>query len=313
MEELFLTAHNSKEDDLMALFYQDFEQNNEQRDFVYPFVDHLPLELQIPEYYQSLCQQPLVWVRISQTNRLSFIEKYTKSIVKEEKINEIFSAFGLINNTVIDSDLFVIEVQDMTSQKVCSTFENTDNLKVWDCCSGAGGKSLFVAENYRKSKLYASDIRENILDNLKLRFKKNRLLVPKIALVDLNKKPEKINFSGEIIGRGFFDVIVADVPCSGSGTWAGDPENFTYFDVHKIDELVARQLNIVKGALRFLKHGGTLYYVTCSVFYKENFGVINTLESLGLVKIISAEMIYGFSEGADNLFVAKLCTAKLSN
>ncbi len=313
MEELFLIAHKPDADELISLFYQNLELGTIANDFEYPFLNLLPIELQIPEYYQSLQTQPLVWVRINKTHQANFKSKYADQIVVEENINETFSAFGLKNNTAIDSEPYPTEVQDISSQKICSKFENTDNLKVWDCCSGAGGKSLFIAENFKKSKLYASDIRETILDNLKLRFKTNRLTVPKIALVDLNKKPEKINFGGEIIGRGFFDVIVADVPCSGSGTWARDPENFTYFDANKIDELAIRQLNIVKATLRFLKPGGTLYYVTCSVFSKENHAIIDTLETLGLVKIISTEMIYGYPNEADNLFIAKLCTAKSAN
>jgi 16S rRNA (cytosine967-C5)-methyltransferase len=179
-------------------------------------------------------------------------------------------------------------------------------MKVWDCCSGAGGKSLFLAEASKNLKLYVSDIRPTILENLKARFKQNRLPIPKMATSDLSKKPEKINFSGEIVGRDSFDVIIADVPCSGSGTWGREPENLTYFKPDKIDEMAVRQVNIVKSTLRFLKHGGKLYYITCSVFEKENFGVLKELEDSGLVKVVSAEMVYGYNKQADSLFIAEL-------
>ncbi|MFM9944945.1 MAG: hypothetical protein ACKVQB_06895, partial [Bacteroidia bacterium] len=272
----------------------------------FPFSNFLLPELQNENYYKSLQVQPLVWVRIAHKNISKFKETFKNEIVDEVLINQNFVAFGLKNNTVIKPDSFPIEVQDLSSQMVSSRIEVKYGMKVWDCCSGAGGKSLFVAENFKNVKLYASDVRPSILENLKTRFKQNRLQIPKIAVADLNKKPEKINFDGEIVGRNFFDVIIADVPCSGSGTWGREPENLTYFKPEKLDEMINRQINIIQSSLRFLNRGGKLYYITCSVFEKENYGVVKELEKLGLVKIVKSEMIYGFDKRADNLFIAEL-------
>lgn len=305
-EELFLIPNRVEADDLLKSFYQDIPTQDNQSNFHYPFSNFLVNELQNEAYYKSLQVQPLVWVRVNHANASKFKEKYTSEIVAEENIGEKLVAFGLKNNTVIDTDTFPIEVQDLSSQIVSSKIEVKDGMKVWDCCSGAGGKSLFLAEANKNLKLYATDVRPTILDNLKTRFKQNRLPIPKIATSDLNKKPEKINFSGEIVGRHFFDVIIADVPCSGSGTWGREPENLTYFKPEKLDEIVNRQVNIVKSTLRFLNRGGKLYYITCSVFEKENMGVVNELEKSGLVKIVSSDMVYGYDKQADNLFIAEL-------
>lgn len=305
-EELFLLPNTDAADELLKAFYAELEQPENDVTFEYPFSNFLIKDLQTDEYYKSLQVQPLVWVRVNQTNSLKFKEKYSSEILVEENINDKFIAFGLKNTTVIQPDLFPIEVQDLSSQIVSSKIVVKDGMKVWDCCSGAGGKSLFISEMYKSAKLFVSDVRPTILENLKTRFKQNRLPVPKIATSDLNKKPEKINFSGEIIGRDSFDVIIADVPCSGSGTWGREPENLTYFKPETIDEMAVRQINIVKSTLRFLKHGGKLYYITCSVFEKENYGVLKELEDSGLVKIISVEMVYGYGKKADNLFIAEL-------
>lgn len=305
-EELFLIPNKAEAEDLIKSFYQDLLLQDTLTNFEYPFSSFLLDDLQNEEYYKSLQLQPLVWVRVNYANASKFKEKYASEIIAEENINEKFIAFGLKNNTVIEPDAFTIEVQDLSSQMVSSKIEVKDGMKVWDCCSGAGGKSLFLTEANKNLKLYASDVRPTILENLKTRFKQNRLPIPKIATSDLNKKPEKINFSGEIVGRNFFDVIIADVPCSGSGTWGREPENLTYFKPEKLDEIVNRQINIVKSSLRFLTRGGKLYYITCSVFEKENYGVIKELEKAGLVKIVSSEMVYGFDKRADNLFIAEL-------
>ena len=305
-EELFLLPNTDDTDELLKTFYAELEQPKNDVAFEYPFSNFLIKDLQTDEYYKSLQVQPLVWVRVNQSNTLKFKEKYSSEILAEESINDKFIAFGLKNNTVIQPDSFPIEVQDLSSQIVSSKIVVKDGMKVWDCCSGAGGKSLFISEMYKSAKLFVSDVRPTILENLKTRFKQNRLPVPKIATSDLNKKPEKINFSGEIIGRDSFDVIIADVPCSGSGTWGREPENLTYFKPVTIDEMAVRQINIVKSTLRFLKHGGKLYYITCSVFEKENYGVLKELEDSGLVKVVSAEMVYGYDKRADNLFIAEL-------
>ncbi len=306
IEELFLLPNTNDADELLKSFYVELEQLEMDITFEYPFSNYLISDLQSDEYYSSLQVQPLVWVRVNHSNALKFKEKYLSEIFEESNINEKYIAFGMKNNTVIQPDVFPIEVQDLSSQVVSSKIVVKDGMKVWDCCSGAGGKSLFISEMFKSAKLFVSDVRPTILENLKTRFKQNRLPVPKIATSDLNKKPEKINFSGEIIGRDSFDVIIADVPCSGSGTWGREPENLTFFNPEKIDEMVVRQVNIVKNTLRFLKHGGKLYYITCSVFEKENYGVLKELEDSGLVKVISAEMVYGYGKKADNLFIAEL-------
>lgn len=305
-EDLFLLPNTKDADELLKTFYTELEQPELDIAFEYPFSKYLIKDLQSEDYYESLQVQPLVWVRVNQMNALKFKEKYVSEIITEEIINSKFIAFGLKNNTVIEQDSFPIEVQDLSSQLVSSKIEVKDGMKVWDCCSGAGGKSLFLAEASKNLKLYVSDIRPTILENLKARFKQNRLPIPKMATSDLSKKPEKINFSGEIVGRDSFDVIIADVPCSGSGTWGREPENLTYFKPDKIEEMAVRQVNIVKSTLRFLKHGGKLYYITCSVFEKENYGVIKELADSGLVKVVSAEMVYGYNKQADSLFIAEL-------
>lgn len=305
-EDLFLLPNTKDADELLKTFYVELEQPELDITFEYPFSKYLIKDLQSEDYYESLQVQPLVWVRVNQINAIKFKEKYASEIITEEIINSKFIAFGLKNNTVIEPDSFPIEVQDLSSQLVSSKIEVKDGIKVWDCCSGAGGKSLFLAEASKNLKLYVSDIRPTILENLKARFKQNRLPIPKMAISDLSKKPEKINFSGEIVGRDSFDVIIADVPCSGSGTWGREPENLTYFKPDKIDEMAVRQVNIVKSTLRFLKHGGKLYYITCSVFEKENYGVIKELEESGLVKVVSAELVYGYNKQADSLFIAEL-------
>lgn len=308
MDELFLwPASVSKQDELLNDFYDGLETVEVNFDFEYPFKDLLVEELRNLEFYDSQINQPLVWVRVNQINKEKFKSKYKDSVISEFDINSMYVAFGLSNSTSIEPEPLLFEVQDLASQQVASEIKLHDNqkLKVWDCCCGAGGKSLFLAEEFKRIELYASDIRPAILDNLKTRFKQKRLTIPKLASIDLNKKPEKINFNGQILGRDFFDVILADVPCSGSGTWAREPEYFTFFDARKMDEIVSRQFEISKSSLRFLRSGGKFYYITCSVFERENQGVVNRLAQECSVKLVKMENVFRYQDQADNLFIAE--------
>jgi len=309
LEIIFLWPHvlNNASTELLKLFYGELDNDVKIPEPVYPFENELDSDLNTASFTASLLIQPRVWVRTNLQNAAKFKSKYEELIELEVPINEKMIAYGLANSTALQPEEPVLfEIQDLASQLVCAKIKLKEGVRVWDCCSGAGGKSLFLVELNKKTKLYCSDVRPSILENLKERFKSNRLPIPKISVVDVAKKPEKINFNGEIVGRDFFDVIIADVPCSGSGTWAREPENISFFKANKIEEMAKRQAEIIKNGLRFLKPGGKIFYITCSVFEKENSGVINELQEAGLVKIINSELVQGYSRMADNLFIAEL-------
>jgi len=305
----WLAGSGNLNSELMTSFFTGLPSDNFPPEFDYPFKAELPNSLQNKEYFASITLQPLLWVRIKndpKSNLETFKSQYENSIVSVVNVNEHFTAVGLKNGTLLQENALQYEVQDLASQKACSEVKVEKGLKVWDCCSGAGGKSLFLAEMQPKLKLYASDIRPSILHNLKQRFKSKRLDMPKSAVIDISVPTQTLKVENDQITPGYFDIIIADVPCSGSGTWAREPENLSFFNVADLDKIVERQILIVKNALHFLKSGGKLYYITCSVFERENLGVITALEKEGLVKIASSRLITGFEDKADNLFVGVL-------
>ena len=103
-----------------------------------------------------------------------------------------------------------------------------------------------------------------------------------------------------------FDVIIADVPCSGSGTWARTPEQKLSFNMEQLNKFSELQYHMVINLIPFLKKGGSLYYSTCSVYQKENTEVINKLISTSSLELIQSKMIIGINENADSMFVAEL-------
>jgi 16S rRNA (cytosine967-C5)-methyltransferase len=103
---------------------------------------------------------------------------------------------------------------------------------------------------------------------------------------------------------GKFDLIIADLPCTGSGTWARTPEQLYFFNPSKISHYSNLQRNILQNVTTRLRPGGHLVYITCSVFKKENEDVatfVSRLPGLQLQKMI---LLKGYDIKADSMFVA---------
>lgn len=196
-------------------------------------------------------------------------------------------------------------IQDKGSRQVITDLDLPDNSWVWDCCSGAGGKSLTIAE-INKVQLYCSDIRPAVLENLKNRFLKSGISMPRTATINLAETTSTLDFDELRITEPYFDIIVADVPCSGSGTWRRNPEQLHLFNEKSLEKFVELQRNIVQNAGRFLKPGGTLIYITCSVFEKENELNAAAISQLCSLKVEQTAYVGGKEMNADYFFRAIL-------
>jgi 16S rRNA (cytosine967-C5)-methyltransferase len=143
-------------------------------------------------------------------------------------------------------------VMDIASFKTIQKVDITPQTKVWDCCSGSGGKSIYLRHQFgNKFPLTVSDLRSSILENLKKRFSKLNFRLPDIKTLDLTI---------EILNDQKFDVIIADVPCSGSGTWGRNPENISRIKEHDILKYADLQKRITSNAILSLNSGGI--YIT---------------------------------------------------
>ena len=162
-----------------------------------------------------------------------------------------------------------IEVQDEGSQLLGYLLAPKRGEMVVDFCAGAGGKSLLLgALMNSKGRLYAFDISEKRLNNLKPRFKRSglsNLHAQRIA----NENDLKVKrLAGKI------DRVLVDAPCSGLGTLRRNPDLKWRQSSQSIDELKAKQAAILSAAASLLKPGGRLVYATCSFLPEENQQVV---------------------------------------
>lgn len=163
-----------------------------------------------------------------------------------------------------------IEVQDEGSQILGYLLAPKRGEMIVDFCAGAGGKSLLLgALMNSKGRLYAFDISEKRLSNLKPRFKRSGLS---------NLHAQRITNENDIkIKRltGKIDRVLVDAPCSGLGTLRRNPDLKWRQSSQSIEELKTKQAAILTAAAGLLKPGGRLVYATCSFLPEENQTIIH--------------------------------------
>ncbi|NLD87714.1 MAG: 16S rRNA (cytosine(967)-C(5))-methyltransferase RsmB [Clostridiales bacterium] len=163
-----------------------------------------------------------------------------------------------------------ITVQDDASQlcvqSVANIIENK-RVKILDACAAPGGKSFAAfALSGGKAHVTSCDIHEKKLSIMNR--EAERLGVQLDAML-LDARKEKKEFLNH------FDLVMADVPCSGLGVIRKKPD-IRYKAEESIERLPQIQLAILRNVSRYVKPSGTLLYSTCTVLREENENVIES-------------------------------------
>jgi len=161
-----------------------------------------------------------------------------------------------------------IFIQDEVSQMVAllASHGKKDPLSpadgpILDCCAAPGGKTALIARRNSRSKVFAIDLHPHRARLLQRLHRQSNIL---IVAADARQLPFSKNF----------DRILADVPCSGTGTLAHNPEIKWRLKKQDLQDFQSRQLAILKSALGQLSIGGKAVYSTCSLENEENEAVI---------------------------------------
>lgn len=281
---------------------------------LFPYRSGLSEGIASDEFSDSFLTQPNVFVRIRPGFKETVLNKLKSHDIQFEIVGE--QASSVSPNTKLDQILVLDKeavIQDWSSQQVGNElFElfqtlkqvQGDPLRVWDCCAGSGGKSIMAFDLNNSIQLTVSDVRSSILNNLRNRFKKAGINRYDELTADLSKPINDIP-------NHPFDIIIADVPCTGSGTWSRTPEQFHYFDESRIEWYATLQRSIVVNSMAHLKRDGYLVYITCSVFKEENEMNIERLLSKYELDLIAQKVIPGYNERADSMFISILSHAQL--
>ncbi len=187
----------------------------------------------------------------------------------------LLSPFGLrvvgkppINKTKVFEE-GLVEVQDEGSQLLGLLTGAKRGQMVTDFCAGAGGKTLLLGAMMQSTgRLYAFDVSEKRLANLKPRLARSGLsnVQPQLIASESDQKIKRL--------AGKMDVVLVDAPCSGLGTLRRNPDLKYRQTPESVAELNAKQASILASAARLVKSGGRLVYATCSLLHAENEAII---------------------------------------
>lgn len=276
--------------------FPDFELSE-----VFPFHQPLSDGLDLNQFLESFFIQPDLFIRVKAKHAKEIHSALSEAGVPVKELSE--TVFSLPNGTKLTHLLQNhkdYQVQDLSSQKTGNYFQPQPYEYWWDCCAASGGKSLLLHEKEPKVQLLVSDVRENSLNNLDERFNAAGIQKYQKKVLDLLVDNEQHLHHYE------FDGIILDAPCSGSGTWGRTPEMLYYFDDQKVKSYNNLQRSIAANVVKYLKQGKYLIYITCSVFKAENEDIVDYLQQeLGL-QLEQKEVIKGYHEKADTMFVARL-------
>jgi 16S rRNA (cytosine967-C5)-methyltransferase len=170
---------------------------------------------------------------------------------------------GLERTALFESGAF--EFQDEAAQVASLMCEVAPGMRVLDLAAGAGGKSLALAgEMKNEGEIVACDIRADALAELERRAVRAGVGIIKT----IQNPPLPHECGGE--GDSFFDIVLVDAPCSGTGTWRRQPELRWRLTPERLVELQAIQDSLLAQAATYVKPGGRLVYATCSILPCEN-------------------------------------------
>jgi len=271
-------------------------------DQLFPFTGELSAGIDANAFALSYLQQPHFFIRIRH-NKQDKIQAILKQANVPFELHENRTTLALPNGTKIEElipDKSWYEVQDASSQQTGLLFKPAKGQRWWDCCAASGGKSILLKDQEPNVQLLVSDVRRSILENLQQRFAAAGVKNYEARVADLTNPA----FPGTM-GNVKFDGIILDAPCSGSGTWGRTPESLSFFKKEEIQRYQDLQKRIADNVIHFVKPGGTLIYITCSVFKKENEDMVAFIEANSDLRKEEGGVIPGYGSGADTMFAVK--------
>lgn len=161
------------------------------------------------------------------------------------------------------------EVQDEGSQLLACLLAPKRGEAVVDFCAGAGGKTLLLGAQMKNTgRLYAFDVSDRRLANMKPRLARSGLSNVHPIRIEHERDTRVKRLAGKI------DRVLVDAPCSGLGTLRRNPDLKWRQDPQSVSELTGKQAAILAAAATLVRPGGRLVYATCSLLTVENLGIV---------------------------------------
>lgn len=270
---------------------------------LFPFKNELGNLNDAKKFIESHLIQPNLFLRIRPRKASIVLKKLNDAnidytVLKVDCI-EIKNATNTQQLLKWNDEVVVQDYSSQQTQELMNIIKNSlqQPIKLWDCCAASGGKTIMAKDVFGELDITVSDERKTILKNLQQRFTEAQIKKYHSFVADLTKP---IQFNKK------FNVIICDVPCSGSGTWSRTPEQLYFFKQESINTYHQIQIKIATNVQENLEVGGYLLYLTCSVFKSENEDIIEKLLAKNNLKLVAMKYFEGYENKTDTMFGALL-------
>ena len=157
-----------------------------------------------------------------------------------------------------------VEIQDEGSQLASFASGAQPGEQALDLCAGGGGKALAIAAlMHNKGQIYAHDS-----DGRRLMPILPRIERAGVRNIQLRAPRGREDVLADLAGR--CDLVFVDAPCTGTGTWRRSPDAKWRMRPGALEQRMKEQDEVLASAARYVKPGGRVVYVTCSVLIDEN-------------------------------------------
>lgn len=252
---------------------------------------------------ESILKPSSVHTNTYRINTLKITCEEVETILSKENIEYTLKGVTLISKeTLINHSLFnegKIVAQDASSIKVVEVANPRKFDKVLDVCSAPGSKSMHLAALMNNTgEITSCDIYEH-----------------KLKLIEDNAKKLGVTNIKTMLSDGTiakydscFDLVIADVPCSGLGVINHKSDLKYNMTIAKIKEINDLQKKIVNNVCNYVKVGGSLVYSTCTINKDENENLIKEFlnKHKEFKKIEEHIIVQNSKKNQDGFYICKL-------
>ena len=185
------------------------------------------------------------------------------------------------------------ELQDAGPQAACESLD-VAGRRVLDYCAGGGGKALALAA--RGARVWAHDAAPGRMGDLEARAGRAGVRIRQLTTAAAHREAP-------------WDLVVLDVPCSGSGTWRRSPDAKWRLTAGKLAALQGVQAEILDQAQGLVGDTGDIAYMTCSLLAAKNGGQVRAFLARHPGWRLAAERQWTPLDGCDGFYLAHLTCA----
>jgi 16S rRNA (cytosine967-C5)-methyltransferase len=263
---------------------------------------------QLTDFIEQQNIAPPLWLRVQKDVPMEDVVKKLQQDAVHVELDEsgnLFARGGKHLSGAAAHKEGWVEIQDLASQQISKAVDVKAGQKVWDCCAGAGGKTLAIASRmHNKGVVVSTDLHFYKLEELKRRTK--RAEFHNVRAFEW-KGNEPLRLPKEVAQQQGFDWVLVDAPCTSAGTWRRNPDARWRFSESDTNELIALQQQILSNAVKAVRANGHLVYATCSWQVSENEAQVQWfLNHHPEFSLQSQTMLGAPQQDSDAMFVAVL-------